>query len=59
MNLVERCQRMFDELGVPVTSFCRKVNISPSYFYACKRGTMSFSKAVEKRINDYLVKYGF
>lgn len=48
MNLIERCQRMFDELGVPVTSFCRKMNISPSYFYACKRGTMSFSKAVEK-----------
>lgn len=50
---------MLDELGIPITSFCRKVGISASYFYACKKGTLNFSKEVDERINDYLTKYGF
>lgn len=59
MTLIERCQKMLDELGIPITSFCRKVGISASYFYACKKGTLNFSKEVDERINDYLTKYGF
>ena len=59
MDLITRCQKMLDELGIPTTSFCRKVGISASYFYACKKGTLNFSAKVYERINDYLTKYGF
>ena len=59
MDLITRSQNMIDELGVSITAFCRKVGISTSYFYACKKGTLNFSKEVEERINDYLTKYKF
>ena len=59
MNLIQRCQKMIDELGIPLAAFCRNIGISSSYFYACKNGRMDFSKTVAERINNYLAKYGF
>ena len=59
MNLIERCQKMIDELGIPLAAFCRNIGISTSYFYACKNGRIDFSKTVAAHINNYLVKYGF
>lgn len=50
---------MIDELGISITSFCRNIGISTSYFYYVKNGKMDFSSEVAERLNKYLSKYGF
>lgn len=40
MELLARCQKFMATLGVPVTAFCRSVNISPTAFYSWKNGTI-------------------
>lgn len=50
---------MIEELGVPVTAFCRKVSISASAYYAWHRGTIYLSATTLNRIDEYLKKYGF
>lgn len=59
MSLQNRCKQMIIELGIPVTAFCRKVNISASAYYAWHRGTMDFSESTLARIEEYLSRYGF
>ncbi len=59
MNLITRSQKMIDELGISVTSFCRNIGISTSYFYYVKNGKMELSNEVKERLNNYLTKYGF
>lgn len=59
MSLQKRCKQMITELSIPVTAFCRKVNISASAYYAWHRGTMDFSATTLARIEEYLSRYGF
>lgn len=59
MSLQKRCKQMIKELGIPVTAFCRKVNISASAYYAWHRGTMDLSASTLARIEEYLSRYGF
>ena len=59
MNLIKRSQKMIDELGISVTSFCRNIGISCSYYYYVKNGKMELSKEVSERLENYLKKYGF
>ena len=59
MSLEKRCNQMIEELGIPVTAFCRKVNISASAYYAWHRGTIDLSATTLDRIDKYLKKYGF
>ena len=59
MSLEKRCKQMIEELGIPVTAFCRNVNISASAYYAWHRGTIDLSAATLDRIDEYLKKYGF
>ncbi len=59
MDLIKRSQNMIDELGISITSFCRNIGISTSYFYYVKNGKMDFSSEVAERLNKYLSKYGF
>lgn len=59
MELITRCKKMIDELGIPVTRFCGHTMISHSTFYEWCKGTRKLSEITEKRINDFLTKYGF
>lgn len=59
MSLKERCKKMLEELGIPVTVFCRKVNISASAYYAWHRGTIDLSASTLARVEKYITKYGF
>lgn len=56
---MERCQRMLDELGIPVTKFCRNINLSTFAFYEWKKGNMKLSDERIKAIDAYLAKYNF
>jgi hypothetical protein len=46
-------------LGVPVTAFCRSVNILPTAFYSWKNGTIKLSDTTLTRIDEYLKNYNF
>jgi len=59
MSVMERCQRMLDELGIPVTKFCRNINLSTFAFYEWKKGNMKLSDERMKAIDAYLTKYNF
>lgn len=59
MGLKERCKKMLEELGIPVTVFCRKVNISASAYYSWHRETIDLSTSTLARIEKYITKYGF
>lgn len=59
MELLARCQKFMATLGVPVTAFCRSVNILPTAFYSWKNGTMKLSDTTLTRIDEYLKNYNF
>ena len=57
--LRDRVQKFLDELEMPITVFCKKIEISPSYFYKWRVGKVNFSEEALQRISDYITKYGF
>lgn len=59
MDIKTRCKKFMDELGVPVTNFCKRIELSPSSYYDWMRDKAKLSDATEKRIDKYLKKYGF
>lgn len=48
-----------EELGVPVTNFCRNIGISTGTYYDCLRNKTHLSEERAKHIENYLLKYGF
>lgn len=58
-NLKERVNTFLTELGVPATTFCKKVDISYTSYQHWKRDMQKLSDKAEKRISDYLAKYDF
>ncbi len=59
MSLIDRIQRFLDELGVPVSVFCRKTKVCPSAYYAWRKGQLDLSSVAKRRIDEYLTKYNF
>ena len=57
--LRDRVERFLNEFGMPITVFCKKIEISPGYFYKWKVGKVNFSEETLQRISNYLSKYGF
>lgn len=55
----ERAKYFINELGIPVTVFSRKVGISRVAYVRWQIGDLNLSQQTEKRISDYLSKYGF
>lgn len=59
MTVKERCQKMLDELGIPVTKFCRNINLSTFTYYEWRKGNLELSDERMKAIDAYLTKYNF
>ena len=57
--LRDRVQKFLDEFEMPITVFCKKIEISPGYFYKWRVGQVNLSEEALNRISDYLSKYGF
>lgn len=58
-NLKDRIDNFLTELQVPVTKFCRRINISTQALYDWRKGKLNLSDSTLKRIDEYLAKYGF
>ena len=54
LTLRERVKSFRDDTGAKLSTFCRKTNISPTYYYAWMRGEVDFSDAIIERITAYL-----
>ena len=54
MELSERCYAYINYVGVPVTEFCRRVDIAPSTFYRWQRQEIELSEQTQARIAAYL-----
>lgn len=58
-KLKSRVNVFLTELGIPATTFCKKVNISYTSYQHLKRDMQKLSEKAENRISDYLAKYNF
>lgn len=54
LTLRERVKAFRFDTGAKLSTFCRKTNISPTYYYAWMRGEAEVSDAVINRITAYL-----
>lgn len=59
MQLSERCFKFMRELGVPLSQFCRNINLSTTALRDWKKGRLKLSDSTLARIENYLDKYGF
>lgn len=58
-KLIMRCEQFISELGLPVTRFCKNIDLSPTAYYSWRRGEMNMRREKQKEIDEYLKKYNF
>ena len=54
MELKERVRSFMNDTGAKLSVFCRKVQVSVTYYYAWMRGEVEFSENINNRIETYL-----
>lgn len=59
MNLYDRCDSFLKTLGVPVTQFCKRIQLSRTCLYDWRDGKLKLSQATLNRIEDYISSFGF
>lgn len=58
-ELKNRCRNFFNELSIPITAFCRKIELCTQSYYMWQKDTLSLSISTLERIDKYLKKYNF
>ena len=58
-DLTKRCENMMKELGIPLTAFCKKIELSPSAYYKLRHEDLKVSQKTAQRIEVFLTKYNF
>ena len=59
MTLADRCDCFVKALGIPVTQFCKRIELSRTCLYNWRNGKLRLSQATLDRIDQYLKCYGF
>lgn len=54
MDLRQRVKSFINDTGATVTSFCKKIDISPTYYYKWINNNVEFSDQLISRINNFL-----
>lgn len=54
MELKKRVKSFLEDTGATVMAFCKKINISNSYYYRWINGEIEFSKDICDRIDAFL-----
>ena len=57
MDLKQKVRDYIKRVGIPKTTFCSLIGISPSYLYKCFKGEKEFSDNLVNRINSYIDKF--
>ncbi len=58
-ELIERIDKFMNELGVPMTAFCRNIGVSTSAIAKWKKSNLELKESTLNRIDEYLCRYGF
>ena len=59
MTLQERCTSFLDSLGLPISRFCRKVELSDTAYHRWIRNDLKLSDKATARIDSFLKRYGW
>ena len=59
MTTKERCLSFITALHLPVSRFCRNVDISPTAYYRWQSDDLRLSENTENRIKNYLEQFGY
>jgi len=54
LDLRERVKSFINDTGATVTAFCKKIEISPTYYYKWMNNNVEFSGQLICRINNFL-----
>lgn len=54
MELKKRVKMFLEDTGATLSSFCRRMKISNTYYYMWMRGDIEFSDEIVNRITSYL-----
>lgn len=54
MDLKERVKSFLNDTGATVTAFCKRIEISPTYYYKWMNNDVEFSNQVVNRIEKFL-----
>lgn len=54
MDLRERVRAFLKDTGATVTNLCKKIEISPTYYYKWIRNEVEFSDRLMHRITEFL-----
>lgn len=54
LDLRERVKSFIIDTGATVTSFCKKMEISPTYYYKWMNNNVEFSDQLTSRIKNFL-----
>ena len=57
--LKERIKRYLDATGVPMTQFCKRLNLCTASIYRYFKDDLRLSAETENRIKDYLKQFNF
>lgn len=54
MDLKEKVKSFLNDTGATVTAFCKRIEISPTYYYKWMNNDVEFSNQVVNRIEKFL-----
>ena len=54
LDLRERVKSFINDTGATVTAFCKKIEISPTYYYKWMNNNVEFTGQLICRINNFL-----
>ncbi len=54
VDLKEKVKSFLNDTGATVTAFCKRIEISPTYYYKWINNNVEFSDQLISRINNFL-----
>ena len=58
-ELMKRCEKFFSEVELPVSVFCRKLNMSSSTCYRWRKGELDITQDRMRAIDNFLARYNY
>lgn len=58
-ELINRCEKFFCEVELPVSVFCRKLSMSTSTFYRWRKGELDITQDRMREIDSFLRRYNY
>lgn len=57
--ITARIDAFIRNTGLPITRFCRKIELSPQCYYRWRKGEVNLKDSTIKRIEMFLEQFGF